>query len=95
MRKWSLQTYLNIFMILAMLYIYILVESYDYNVNIIDLEELLEEVDKDFNDYKVIIVKQSYPHKAIESDFLSDNMNISGESQRGLRFLIKILRYFP
>ena len=53
------------------------VQGYYENDNKVFLEELLEEVYEDFNDYKVVIVKQSYPYEVINAEFMSDNINIS------------------
>ena len=38
----------------------------------------MEELNKAFNDYKIIILKQSYPEKSISTEFMSDNINIPG-----------------
>ena len=66
-------------MILTNVYFFdVAVQGYDENFRNIDLEELQEEVDKDFSNYNVIITKQSYPDEAINVEFMSNNINISG-----------------
>ena len=66
-------------MILTNVYFFdVAVQGYDENFRNIDLEELQEGVDKDFSNYNVIITKQSYPDEAINVEFMSNNINISG-----------------
>ena len=52
------------------------VQGYDENINHIEIEEMFEEIDKDFNDYKVLILKQKYPDELINAEFMSDKINI-------------------